>query len=199
MHVTIHTAQTWADTFISELNDTHVENALRIRHVPPLLDIPEAVSAFKVATGRRLIVLGYNATLTQNEEAPVQPKRHFDQIKVSSTVTRITVAFSGHLQTMSSIQNSNVTCSACRFPFTSLNRSHVSSACRLYITCATNRHLVLEHSACANRFHHAEFVYKHKMQDHGKTEKQREPTEFGNLVARKLIAVCVGHFMFGLG
>ena len=30
---------------------------------------------------RRLLVLGYNATLTTAVEAPRQPKRHFDQIK----------------------------------------------------------------------------------------------------------------------
>ena len=35
MHITIHTSQTWADTFISELNDTHVEAELRVRHIPP--------------------------------------------------------------------------------------------------------------------------------------------------------------------
>ena len=35
MHVTIHTAQTWADTFITELNDTHVEAELRTRFIPP--------------------------------------------------------------------------------------------------------------------------------------------------------------------
>lgn len=35
MHVTIHTSQTWADTFISELNDTHVEAELRTKHIPP--------------------------------------------------------------------------------------------------------------------------------------------------------------------
>jgi trehalose 6-phosphate synthase/phosphatase len=29
-----------------------------------------------------LLVLGYNATLTQAVEQPRQPKRHFDQIKV---------------------------------------------------------------------------------------------------------------------
>ena len=35
MHITIHTSQTWADTFISELNDTHVEAELRTKHIPP--------------------------------------------------------------------------------------------------------------------------------------------------------------------
>lgn len=37
-------------------------------------------------SGRRLIVLGYNATLTTAVEAPRQPKRHFDQIKALSRV-----------------------------------------------------------------------------------------------------------------
>ena len=31
---------------------------------------------------RRLLVLGYNATLTTAVEAPRQPKKHFDQIQV---------------------------------------------------------------------------------------------------------------------
>lgn len=30
-----HTAQHWADTFITELNDTHIEADLRMRHTPP--------------------------------------------------------------------------------------------------------------------------------------------------------------------
>lgn len=33
--------QTWADTFISELNDTHIEADLRLRHTPPELDVLE--------------------------------------------------------------------------------------------------------------------------------------------------------------
>ena len=40
MHVTIHTAQTWADTFISELNDTHVEAELRTKDVAPPVRLP---------------------------------------------------------------------------------------------------------------------------------------------------------------
>lgn len=42
MHVTIHTSQTWADTFISELNDTHVEAELRTKHIPPQVCGPNA-------------------------------------------------------------------------------------------------------------------------------------------------------------
>ena len=34
---------------------------------------------------RRLLVLGYNSTLTTAVEAPRQPKNHYDQIKVSCT------------------------------------------------------------------------------------------------------------------
>eukprot|EP00192_Tetraselmis_astigmatica_P000069 CAMPEP_0117651800 /NCGR_PEP_ID=MMETSP0804-20121206/2286_1 /TAXON_ID=1074897 /ORGANISM="Tetraselmis astigmatica, Strain CCMP880" /LENGTH=1177 /DNA_ID=CAMNT_0005457803 /DNA_START=269 /DNA_END=3802 /DNA_ORIENTATION=- len=90
MHVTIHTAQTWADTFIQELNDTHVENELRIRHVPPPLDIPTTVDAFRKAKGRRLLVLGCNSTLTQSVETPVAPKRHFAQIKAQRKITQMT-------------------------------------------------------------------------------------------------------------
>ena len=35
------------------------------------------------ATTKRLVLLGYNATLTTAVEAPRQPKRHFDQIQVN--------------------------------------------------------------------------------------------------------------------
>ncbi|KIZ00019.1 alpha,alpha-trehalose-phosphate synthase (UDP-forming), partial [Monoraphidium neglectum] len=49
MHVATHTAQArgstaaraWADTFISELNDTHIEADLRLRHTPPDLNLEE--------------------------------------------------------------------------------------------------------------------------------------------------------------
>ena len=34
-HITMHTAQAWADTFVSELNDTHVEAELRRKRIPP--------------------------------------------------------------------------------------------------------------------------------------------------------------------
>ena len=35
---------------------------------------------------RRLLVLGYNATLTTAVEAPRQPKKHFDQIQALTRV-----------------------------------------------------------------------------------------------------------------
>ena len=43
----------------------------------------EAVVNDYTTSKRRLLVLGYNATLTTAVEAPRQPKRHFDQIQVS--------------------------------------------------------------------------------------------------------------------
>ncbi|XP_031287450.1 alpha,alpha-trehalose-phosphate synthase [UDP-forming] 1-like isoform X2 [Pistacia vera] len=63
MHVTTHTSQEWAATFVSELNDTTVEAQLRTRQVPPLLPIKAAVDSF-LQSKNRLLILGFNATLT---------------------------------------------------------------------------------------------------------------------------------------
>ncbi|GIL79684.1 hypothetical protein Vretifemale_8975 [Volvox reticuliferus] len=85
MHVQTHTAQHWADTFITELNDTHIEADLRMRGTPPPLDVQEVVRAYQCSK-RRLIVLGYNATLTTSVEAPRLPKRQFEQVKALAKV-----------------------------------------------------------------------------------------------------------------
>ena len=53
MHVTIHTSQTWADTFISELNDTHVEAELRTKHIPPQVRHAPAAKALKAVPSWR--------------------------------------------------------------------------------------------------------------------------------------------------
>ncbi|KAJ0018496.1 hypothetical protein Pint_10156 [Pistacia integerrima] len=63
MHVTTHTSQEWAATFVSELNDTTVEAQLRTRQVPPLLPIKAAVDSF-LQSKNRLLILGFNAALT---------------------------------------------------------------------------------------------------------------------------------------
>ncbi|KAJ7948808.1 Alpha,alpha-trehalose-phosphate synthase 1 [Quillaja saponaria] len=73
-HVTTHTAQEWAETFVSELNDTVVEAQLRTRQVPPLLPTKNAIERYLQSTNR-LLILGFNATLTE----PVDRKG--DQIK----------------------------------------------------------------------------------------------------------------------
>ena len=74
-HVSVHTSQAWADTFISELNDTHVEAELRQKRIPPHLKPHVMVKSFENAR-KRLIILGYNATLTDPMEnrTKVRPK-----------------------------------------------------------------------------------------------------------------------------
>lgn len=47
------------------------------------LDLEAVVGCYK-RSRRRLLVLGYNATLTTAVEAPRQPKKHFDQIQVGA-------------------------------------------------------------------------------------------------------------------
>ncbi|EXB58281.1 Alpha,alpha-trehalose-phosphate synthase [UDP-forming] 1 [Morus notabilis] len=64
MYVTTHTSQEWAATFVSELNDTIVEAQLRTRQVPPLLPMKEAVDRY-LESNNRLLILGFNATLTE--------------------------------------------------------------------------------------------------------------------------------------
>ena len=45
----------------------------------------DVVAAYR-SSKRRLLVLGYNATLTTNMEAPRQPKRQFEQVKALAKV-----------------------------------------------------------------------------------------------------------------
>ncbi|CAL9135071.1 unnamed protein product [Musa textilis] len=77
-HVTTHTAQDWAETFVSELNDTVVEAQLRTRQVPPLLPTHVAVERY-LQSKNRLLILGFNATLTESIES--SGRRGGDQIK----------------------------------------------------------------------------------------------------------------------
>ncbi|XP_038685907.1 alpha,alpha-trehalose-phosphate synthase [UDP-forming] 1-like isoform X1 [Tripterygium wilfordii] len=77
VHVTNHTAQEWAETFVSELNDTVVEAQLRTRQVPPGLPENKAIEQY-FQSCNRLLILGFNATLTE----PVDTLgRRGDQIK----------------------------------------------------------------------------------------------------------------------
>ncbi|KAK9086039.1 hypothetical protein Sjap_026450 [Stephania japonica] len=105
-HVTTHTAQDWAETFVSELNDTVVEAQLRMRQVPPLLPIEDAVERYLESRNRLLIMgasfyidagrrwqrigtrvelldarnhNGFNGTITEPVETP--GRRGGDQIK----------------------------------------------------------------------------------------------------------------------
>ncbi|KAE7996324.1 hypothetical protein FH972_001056 [Carpinus fangiana] len=67
-HVTTHTSQEWAATFVSELNDTIVEAQLRTRQVPPLLPTEIAVDRY-LKSSNRLVILGFNSTLTEPVDA----------------------------------------------------------------------------------------------------------------------------------
>jgi trehalose 6-phosphate synthase/phosphatase len=76
-HVNAHTAQTWADNFVSELNDTIVEAELRTMHIPPNLPIDTASDNFR-RSKNRLLIMGFNSTITATVEAPRR-----DQIRES--------------------------------------------------------------------------------------------------------------------
>ena len=105
MHVKVHTAQAWGETFISELHDTHIEAALRTVHIPPRLDLDEVVGAFR-ASGSKLLVMGYNATLTTSMPASVPLKhRQFDQIR---TLTQASPAVKATLNAIASEQDTVV-------------------------------------------------------------------------------------------
>ncbi|KAI6690270.1 hypothetical protein NL676_027098 [Syzygium grande] len=77
MHVTTHTAQEWAEMFVSELNDTVVEAQLRTKQVPPFLPVQDAIDRY-LKSNNRLLILGFNATLTEPVDTP---GRRGDQIK----------------------------------------------------------------------------------------------------------------------
>ena len=64
------------------------------------LDLEACIAGYK-RSRRRLLVLGYNATLTTAVEAPRQPKKHFDQIQASHLACHAGTAvapFSGMLE-----------------------------------------------------------------------------------------------------
>ncbi|XP_016471883.2 alpha,alpha-trehalose-phosphate synthase [UDP-forming] 1 isoform X1 [Nicotiana tabacum] len=77
MHVTTHTSQEWAETFVSELNDTVVEAQLRTRQIPPQLPTKLAIERY-LRSNNRLLILGFNATLTEPVDAQ---GRRIDQLK----------------------------------------------------------------------------------------------------------------------
>ncbi|KAK4355345.1 hypothetical protein RND71_024316 [Anisodus tanguticus] len=78
LHVTTHTAQEWAETFVSELNDTVIEAQQRIRKVPPWLNISDAIERY-MFSNNHLLILGFNSTLTESVDTP--GRRGGEQIK----------------------------------------------------------------------------------------------------------------------
>ncbi|KAM3411818.1 hypothetical protein ACQJBY_003469 [Aegilops geniculata] len=77
-HVTTHTAQDWAETFVCELNDTVAEALMRTRQVPPDLPSRTAIQQY-LQSKNRLLILGFNSTLTEPVES--SGRRGGDQIK----------------------------------------------------------------------------------------------------------------------
>ncbi|CAI7802618.1 unnamed protein product, partial [Closterium sp. NIES-53] len=77
----------------SELNDTVVEAQLRTLHIPPLLPVAQCVDRFHQCRNR-LLILGYNGTLT----AQVEPHRRrtpdqIKEMKVSGRQRGVTVIY----------------------------------------------------------------------------------------------------------
>ncbi|XP_052476951.1 alpha,alpha-trehalose-phosphate synthase [UDP-forming] 1 [Gossypium raimondii] len=64
MHVTSHTSQEWATSFVSELNETIVEAQSRTRRIQPSLLIEVAVDRY-TRLNNQLHILGFNATLSE--------------------------------------------------------------------------------------------------------------------------------------
>ncbi|VFQ60303.1 unnamed protein product [Cuscuta campestris] len=77
MHVTTHTSQEWAATFVSELNDTIVEAKLRTSQIPPMLPTNAAIEHY-MQSKNRLLILGFNAALTEPLDTQ---ERRADQLK----------------------------------------------------------------------------------------------------------------------
>ncbi|KAF5948679.1 hypothetical protein HYC85_014636 [Camellia sinensis] len=57
-HVTTHTAQEWAETFVSELNDTVVEAQQRTKQAPPPLPVNDTIEHY-LQSNNRLLILNF--------------------------------------------------------------------------------------------------------------------------------------------
>lgn len=104
MHVKVHTAQAWGETFISELHDTHIEAALRTMHIPPKLDTSLVTDSYRRSKSR-LVVMGYNATLTTSANPKAQSNRQFDQIR---TLTQVSAEVKEYLRAIVARENTEV-------------------------------------------------------------------------------------------
>ncbi|MFS7957205.1 putative alpha,alpha-trehalose-phosphate synthase (UDP-forming) [Helianthus anomalus] len=76
MHVITRTCQKWAETFLSELDDTVVEAPLRTKQIPPQLQTELVVDHYRCSS-KRMFILGFNETLTK----PVNADGMADQVK----------------------------------------------------------------------------------------------------------------------
>ncbi|RAL49073.1 hypothetical protein DM860_015064 [Cuscuta australis] len=74
MHVTTHTSQKWAETFVSELNDTVFEAQQSIKAVPPRLNSSDAIDRY-LQSKNRFLILGFNGVLTEIVDSPERTGR----------------------------------------------------------------------------------------------------------------------------
>ncbi|XP_073273698.1 alpha,alpha-trehalose-phosphate synthase [UDP-forming] 1-like [Primulina huaijiensis] len=102
-HVTTHTAQRWAEFFVSEMNDAVIEAQHRIREVPPQLVVSDAIKRY-LQSYSRLLILGFNATITEPIDTP--ERRGGDQIKEMEL--KLHPQLKGPLKKLCSIPNSTV-------------------------------------------------------------------------------------------
>jgi trehalose 6-phosphate synthase/phosphatase len=81
-HVSVHTAQTWGDHFIMELNETCATQQQQDARHPP--DLPLAdVAAASAAAHKRLVVLGYNAAL-RTVASDMTPRLGYETISANT-------------------------------------------------------------------------------------------------------------------
>ena len=81
-HVSVHTAQTWGDHFIMELNETCATHQQQDARHPPALPLAD-VAAASAAARKRLIVLGYNAAL-KTVATDKTPRLRYESLSVTS-------------------------------------------------------------------------------------------------------------------
>ncbi|KAM7265326.1 hypothetical protein ACFE04_003009 [Oxalis oulophora] len=72
-HVSKHTSQVWAETFVREFNVTVVEAQLRTRQAPSDLSETNAIERYQ-QSNNRLLILGFNSTLSEPVDTQVNEK-----------------------------------------------------------------------------------------------------------------------------
>ncbi|CAJ1978442.1 unnamed protein product [Sphenostylis stenocarpa] len=88
LHVKSHTAQEWAGTFVSELNDTVIEAQLRTRQGPPPLPTKTAIESYQQSTNRLLILFYARHTEMGQDDNKIAGTLGFSEI-VSSFIQKL--------------------------------------------------------------------------------------------------------------
>ena len=94
-HITMHTAQAWADTFVSELSDTHVEAELRRKRIPPAVPVARrrAVHAGEAPADHPRVQRDADAAHGPHQEAVAERRvaheAHQDDVEDASRVAGV--------------------------------------------------------------------------------------------------------------